>query len=255
MSRSSLVVGVAAVLALAADANAQVISSGTYPFTSDSGVALESMASGTTLLVTPGVDDTASIVTDIGFDFWFNGTRFTQFSANPNALVRLGPVAISGLAFDNTLFANTANAPKIAPYWEDLCTGTNGRVHSKVVGSAPSRKLVIEWLNMQVTRGAACAGAGNGTLQLWLFETTGVIRFVYGAMQAGNPVDGGHTVGIQSGAATNFASVTTLPPASVSYTTANNTQLNAIAAGTAFTFTPNILAAPTGLNFTATTQF
>jgi hypothetical protein len=33
------------------------------------------MSSGTTQLVGPGLDDTASAVTNIGFDFWFAGTR------------------------------------------------------------------------------------------------------------------------------------------------------------------------------------
>ncbi len=62
----------------------------------------------------------------------------------------------------------------------------------------------------------------------------------------------GYSVGLQSGAATNFASVTTAGP-SVSYTTANNAQLDAIRRGTAYLFTPNAPAAPTNLTFTNVT--
>src|SRR6185369_5864455 len=136
-------------------------------------------------------------------------------------------------------------------YWDDLCTGTNGKVHFKVTGSAPNRKLIVEWQNMQITRGAGCAGAGNGTYQVWLFETTGIVEFVYGSMQAANAIDGGYSVGLQSGAATNFASVTTTGN-TVSYAAANNAQTNAITSGTAYIFTPVIATAPTALNFTGT---
>ena len=178
-------------------------------------------------------------MTNIGFDYWYDGVRATQFSVNANGLIRLGPTVVS-TSFDNaTDFASTLNAPKIAPYYDDLCTGSDGKVHYKVVGTAPNRKLVIEWQNMKVTRNTSCVGAvGNGTFQAWLHEPShstspGVIEFVYGALPAAAAADAGYSVGLQSGAATNLASVTTAGP-SVSYTTANNAQMDAIAAGTAY---------------------
>ena len=220
-----------------------------YPFTSGSGVALEDMSSGTTQLVAASQDDTASVVTNIGFDFWYDGVRQTQFSANANGLLRLGGTVVS-TGFTNSL-ASTTDAPKIGVFWDDLCTGTNGQAHFKIIGSAPNRKLVVEWQNMQITRNTGCAGAGTGTFQVWLFETSGVIQFVYGSgLTTSN--DGGYSVGLQSGAATNFASVTTSGP-TVSYVAANDTQTTAITSGTAYTFTPNVPAAPTTLSFTSVT--
>ncbi|MDX6271244.1 MAG: hypothetical protein QOD28_2467, partial [Acidobacteriota bacterium] len=222
-----------------------------YPFAATSGVALEDMTSGTATLVAANLDDNASSVTGIGFDFWYDGVRFTQFSVNANGLCRLGATAVS-TSFDNaTEFNSTTNAPKIAPYFDDLWIGTNGKVHSKVIGSAPNRKLVVEWQNEQIPRIAA-GNAGAGTFQMWLFETTGVIKFVYGSGIAVNTTNGGYSVGLQSGAATNFASVTT-NSGTVSYATANNTQSNAITAGTTYTFTPPTPTAPTNLTFTAVT--
>ncbi|PYS73925.1 MAG: hypothetical protein DMF69_03455, partial [Acidobacteria bacterium] len=220
-----------------------------YPFTATSAIALEDMSTGTSQLVGAGADDTASAVTNIGFDYWNDGVRMTQFSANANGLLRLGPTVVSQ-GFTNSL-ASTTDAPKIGAYWDDLCTGTNGKVHYKLIGAAPTRKLVVEWQNMQITRGAGCAGTGNGTFQAWLFESTGVVQFVYGSIQAANAVDGGYSVGLQAGGATNFASVTTIGN-TVSYAAANNAQTNTIAAGTSYIFTPPVPNAPSGLNFTAT---
>ncbi len=229
------------------------ITAGTYAFAALAGVSLDDMSTGTTQLVAAGVDDTASPVTNIGFDFFYDGVKATQFSVNANGLARLGPVAVS-TAFNNaTGFATTTNAPKIAPFFDDLCVGTDGKVHYKTTGTAPNRKLIVEFQNMQVTRGTACGLVGNGTFQMWLFETTGVIEFVYGALPGS--IDGGYSVGLQAGAATNFASVSTAA-GTVSYAAANDTQTDAIAAGTAYTFTPNVPAAPTFLTFapvTATT--
>lgn len=228
-----------------------LITASTYAFGVGT-AALEDMSAGTTQIVAPGVDDTASPVTNIGFDVWYDGVRYTQFSCNANGLCRLGATAVS-TSFDNgsatTGFATTTNAPKIAPYYDDLWIGTNGKIHTKVIGTAGSRKLVVEWQNMTIPRQTA-ATTGTGTFQLWISESTGVIQFVYGSGIVANTANAGYTIGLQAGVATNFASVTNTG-GTVSYTVHNATQTNAIDAGTSYTFTPNVPAAPTGLNFTA----
>ena len=212
-----------------------LITAMSYAFSVQTGVALEDMSSGTTTLVAASQDDTASAVTNIGFDFWYDGVRYTQFSVNANGLARLGSTVIATTFNNTTSGLNTVtNAPKIAPYFEDLCTGTTGGVRSKVVGTAPNRKLVVEWFGMQVSRGAGCvAGPATGNFQMWLFESSGstnpgVIQFVYGnGIVASQAVDEGASVGLQSGAATNFASVT-VSDDTVSYATANNLNLPGI---------------------------
>jgi len=230
---------------------AQAAINGTsYPYSRGTAVSMEDMSTGTTTIVAASTDDNNSLVWPIGFDFWFDGVRFTSFGANGNGFIRLGG-PVSGASFTNDLDTVT-NAPKIAPYWDDLCVGSNGKVHFKTIGSAPNRKLIVEFFNMKFTRGASCTGAvGNGTVQLWLFETTGVIESVYTALPAS--VDGGYSVGLQSGAATNFAAVTTAGGGSVSYVAGNDTQTTATTAGNAEIFTPQVATAPSGLNFTGTT--
>jgi hypothetical protein len=231
----------------------KLVTAVSYVFSNTSGVSLADMSNGTNTIVPAGSDDGASTVQSIGFDFWYDGVRMTQFSCNANGICRLGPTAVT-TEFDNGSstfgFASTTNAPKICPYFDDLWLGTNGKVHYKVTGSAPNRKLVVEWLNEQIPRGSTAA-AGNGTFQMWLFETSGVIEFVYGSGVNENTANEGYSIGLQSGSATNFASVASLTN-TVSYTVANNTQTNAITSGTAYIFTPQVAIAPSDLNFSST---
>ncbi|HEV7646032.1 MAG TPA: Calx-beta domain-containing protein [Pyrinomonadaceae bacterium] len=235
---------------------ANAVSTGTYPFTFATGVSLEDMSSGTTTISLAGADlddGVSSALSNIGFDFWYDGTRYAQFGVSANGYVRLGSIpAASSPWVNETIFPSTTDAPKIAPFYDDLCVGANGKIHSKTIGTAPNRKLVLEYQNMQITRGAGCSGDGGGTFQMWLSETTGVIEFVYGAGMTGS-LDGGYTIGMQSGSATNYVSVTTAVPTS-SGPPAESSQANAIASGTKYIFTPNApTAAPSNLTFTAIT--
>jgi hypothetical protein len=234
--------------------SSELVTATTYPMTNPAAV-LEDMSSGTTQIIGPSTDDSNSVLANIGFDFWFDGVRFTQFGANGNGFLRLG-AASTGTSFTNSI-ATTTNAPKIMPYWDDLCVGTTGKVHFKTIGAAPNRKLIVEFQNMQITRGAGCAGVGTGTFQVWLFESAGAsnqgaIQFVYGALPIPAGADGGYSVGLQSGAATNFASVTTSAN-TVSYAAANNANATAIASGTSYLFTSNVPAAPSNNLVTAIT--
>ena len=238
-----LAVGALLICARAATAAITVT---TYHFTTATGVALEDMSSGTIQLIGSSFDNFASPPMPLGFDFWFDGVRFTDFSANSNGASRLGTIGVSSGATNS--LASNADAPKIAPYWDHLRTGSNGQVQFKIIGTAPNRKFVLEWQNMQIPR-AQNGQPGAGTFQLWLFETTGAIEFVYGSGIAVNSANSGYSIGLQSGAATNFASVTSLTN-TVSYITANDTQSDAITAGRAYIFTPNVPSAPTNLSFT-----
>jgi hypothetical protein len=225
----------------------------TYIFSAQSGAALEDMSTGTTELLGPGGDNNNSAVAQIGFLYRYDNVFYTSFGVNANGFLKLGGASISASNI-NTINA-TANAPRIMPYWDDLCIGNTGKVHYKLVGAPGSQKLVIEWKNMKITRGNSCDGTGSGAFQLWLSDRTGVIQFVYGdgMVEAATP-NGGYSIGIQSiTAATTFASVTTADN-SVSYTVANNGQITAIPSGTSYIFTPNLPPAPSNLSATNVTQ-
>ncbi len=226
----------------------QTISSSKYAFSTATGVSMEDMSSGTSELLGVNLDDNASSVTDIGFDFWFNGDRYTQFSVSSNGLLRLGSSAVN-TAYTNDLTMSGTD-PKIAPMWDDWHTGSDGGVHYKVVGTAPNRKLVIEWFNV---RSYYDSGPGSVNFQAWLSETSGAIEFVYGSGVVPNSSADGYTVGLAVGSSP-YASVTTSSN-SCSYSSGeNNSNSTTIASGRKYKFTPIVPAAPTSMTFSSVTN-
>jgi hypothetical protein len=237
---------------IAGEPAAEFITPTTYIFSAQSGVALEDMSSGTTELLGPGGDNNNSSLAQMGFLYRYDNVFYTSFGVNANGFLKIGGASIS--ASNINTINSTPNAPRVMPYWDDLCIGSTGKVHYKLVGSPGSQRLVIEWKNMKITKGNSCDGTGSGTFQVWLFERSGLIQFVYGdGMVTAATPNGGYSIGIQAGAASNFASVTTADN-SVSYSVANNVQITAIQSGTSYIFTPNLPPAPSGLSATNVTQ-
>src|SRR5687768_3410458 len=219
-------------------ASANAVDPAMYPFTFGTD-SLEDMSAGTTQLLGAGVEFAASAVTDIGFPFSYDNATYTQFSVNASGLMRLGAAVVSiSSVNDLTHFEDN---PKIAAYWDHICTGTGtGKVHYKLVGTAPNQKLVVEWRDMQIPVNffAGC-GAGTGRFQVWL-NANGRIDYVYGG---GIPANGSrYSIGLTqaAGVAANsgFASITVPAGGSptVSYTAANNANQAAIASGTRYSF-------------------
>lgn len=171
-----------------------------------------------TQLIGPNSDNVASAVTNIGFTFWFAGIPYTQFSVDENGLMKLGSTAIVPEPVNN--LASATNLPKIAPYWDDLATGTNGNVTYYLGGTAPSRVLYVNW-NVTVPKNVA--GAANAVIQAQLYEATGNVHFAFGPTYPATNA-AGYSMGIGV-SATDWASVTVTgnTSATASYgVTANN---------------------------------
>ena len=175
---------------------AQVIQSSTYAFNR---ATAGPSAYIWTELIPSGSDNVASAVTNIGFDFWFAGTKYTQFSVSENGLLKLGSTPISGTDITNNMASGTT-APKIAPYWDDLATGTTGSVGYYLYGTAPDRILFVNWF---VTVPKNTVGAANTTLQVKLYETNNRVILNHGAILANS---GAATIGIGK-SSTDYASI------------------------------------------------
>lgn len=156
--------------------SAQTIAEYTFSTTADG--TLQDMT-GSTNLLTAGTyyDDTASAVTNIGFSFSLGLGTYTQFSANSNGQMQLGATAISGGAA-----SPAANTPRLAPLSGDNAIRATGKLHYLLVGTAPNRKLVVEWLDLRVPYSSATETGTYCRMQAWLYEGSNNIKFVYGTM-------------------------------------------------------------------------
>ncbi len=177
--KMKLATALALLLALlaASTANAQA-NAANYGFTTTTTGSLTDMSSGTTTLLNANLDDTASPVTPLGFEFFFMGVRQGQFSINDNGVLRFALGAQTAAPYKPLAQA----APQIVTaYGADQRTHLgDGKVHFKVNGTAPNRVAIIEWLNNQSNFNAG--GTADLTYQVRLFETSGCIEFVYGSM-------------------------------------------------------------------------
>ncbi|GAB4094503.1 Ig-like domain-containing protein [Flaviaesturariibacter terrae] len=253
-------VGMLSLLVLAASVQAQ--STANYVFSTATNGSLVDMSSGTTQLIASSQDDAQSAITNLPFDFWFMGTRYTQFSVNSNGLIRLGGTAVGTTG--NTQIGGTASAPLISPFSLDTKTSATGKVHYMVTGTAPNRVLAIEFLNMQIGWNS---GTADGTYQALLGED-GSIRFIYGDMtyryvpgtttvsagiQSSNTNNTYATINIGSNAVTTSGGTTnynlgSTAPATIPVSSTDNSSRRV------YTFTPTApTAAPTNLQFTNTT--
>ncbi|MBX3727233.1 MAG: DUF11 domain-containing protein [Xanthomonadales bacterium] len=239
-----------------------------YVFATTTSGNLVDMSAGTTQILAANLDDTASAVTPIGFDFVFQGAVYSQFSANSNGLIRLGPTVVQNAGPYKPL--GQAGQALISAYGADQRTHTSGRVHFRVDGTAPNRVLVVEFLNMQANWNAG--GTADLTYQVLLSETTGQIEFRYGAMAmstlgaadansrdphigfSSGSVAGtiGTVTAPQSGAPAPTYDGNVAPPVANLYVAGPIDALTSAADGARRTFTftaPPAPTAPTGLSF------
>jgi len=235
--------------------------SGSLALLADGTTAVD-MTTGTTQLVAAGLDATASLATNIGFDFYFMGSKFSQFSVQEDGIMQLGGTVVSTNIY--VLSGGTLTAPRLSAFNQDMRTGTTtGKIHYKLVGTTPNRCLVLEFSDMQIfyTAGAA---AGTSKWQMRLYETTGVIEYVYGTMSTTSGTAGGPDIGFYTGVTVNssFSSVSFANHTSSTATYAVNaaptigsaiTNLTSSANGSrrVYKFTPPVaVTPPTSLTFT-----
>ncbi len=177
-------------------------SSTNYTVTAGSNESLTNMTGSTTLIGANQVtvaSDVTNMTPSQDFEFWFMGTRYTQFSVSSNGILRFGSVAINGnantpslnfqqriCAFASGDGANDASCPTGTSDGDWRTLAGSGRIHYRVTGTAPDRILTTEWLNMEMEAGT---GTADGTFQIRLHETKpantngGRIEIVYGSMR------------------------------------------------------------------------
>ncbi|MFY7963835.1 MAG: fibronectin type III domain-containing protein, partial [Chitinophagaceae bacterium] len=177
------------------------LSTANYTTSTNATSSLVDMSSGTTEVHGATVDDAVGTLQSIGFDFTLMGITYTQFNATSNGVIGLTNTGTS-LASSAGTQNGTNTAPIIAPFGGDHETNTDGKVHFKVIGSAPNRVLVVEWKNMRLDYES---GTADGTFQALLYETTNVIEFIYGNMSVVSTYTTNPNIGFMVGNGANQA--------------------------------------------------
>ncbi|WP_448518991.1 T9SS type B sorting domain-containing protein [Rhodoflexus sp.] len=192
---------------------------GNYAFSTVTSASLLPMNDATTTLVHgPNTHLSASPVIPIGFEFWFMGVRYTDFSVNSNGVMRLGnqPIVNTGNAF--TIAGNARLVPFVGTDFNpqtqtqvgSLRTSATGRVHFRRGGTAPNRFLIVESRNMAVN---FTSNTADATFQIVIYETApgnangGRIEFRYGQVRSTVELNS-INIGIGSGdGATQFLAI------------------------------------------------
>lgn len=150
---------------------------GTYTDLGASGTAVTTNFNGNPMTY----DDDNSSIQNIGFNFTFNGTVFTQFVLCTNGFIRLGTTAPSTTTYS---VLNSSEINIVSPFNYDLNAGASTpeyRVHTS--GAVGSRVCTIQYKNLREWEGPP-AQYGNISFQIKLYETSNNIEFVYGSFIA-----------------------------------------------------------------------
>lgn len=208
-------------------------------------------------------DDNRSFPVALGFDFWYDGVRYTEVSISTNGYIDFSASTNQGgptsapYGYANGQFSNpsgTLNA--IAPFYDDQTTqgGSDplgNSIRSVMTGTAPNRVFTIEWNDMAVYLNTT----PSLTYQVKLYEFTGVIEFHYSTMSQGT-ANFSYTCGINGPLMSGSPTPSELKVQQTANTAtfSNNQQNNLSAmpqANSRITFTPPVPAAAVGsLTFT-----
>ncbi|MCI0585578.1 MAG: hypothetical protein L0323_01900 [Planctomycetes bacterium] len=129
------------------------------------------------VLVFSGGDDGYSGRIISPFIFQHYGVAFQLIDINRNGFLTPFPGGGGGTDFINDVMGSP-NPPNgvIGPWWDDT-THVGGQTLYEVQGSAPNRRFVVEWNNLEAFPGN---GSGeNATFQAVINETTNVLEFHY----------------------------------------------------------------------------
>ena len=124
---------------------------------------------GTSLFMT---DDSQQGPFNIGFNFCFFGTTYTQFYVGSNGWVSFSPGQPTTFT-TQTIPTGNVLVPRncIMGPWQDWHPGLGGQIKYQVQGVAPCRKLVVSWIGVPMY---SCT-SNQGTFHIVINESTNYI--------------------------------------------------------------------------------
>ena len=173
---------------------------------------------------------TSGIGLPIGFSFTYNGSNFDLFGVNADGWISFGQSSLTPSVNMNTSSATapisaTSTAPanlqnRLSVFGHALAGQAGSQLSYAILGTSPYRQLVIEWKKF---RKSATATGDNLTFQIRLFETTNIVKFIYGTVTYSGYAPGTCQVGLRGSANTDYNNRSSLTSwATTTAGTANN---------------------------------
>jgi len=208
----------------------------TYSFSQSLGTF--TAITGGTVLGTGSFDDNNYNANPIGFTFTFNGTGYTTFSVNANGFLCMGSTVFSSY----TPLSSGSSNNVVSILARDLQgLSANGELRYEVLGSSPTRTLVVQWLHMRKYG----ASGDDWNFQIRLNETSNTIDLVYGSFTTNTSsttvqvgLRGASNADFNNRATTTNWAATTAGASNSASCTLSNTVFPA--SGQTFTFTPPV---------------
>jgi len=206
-----------------------------YTFSQSSGTF--TAITGGTVLGTGAFDDNVYANNPIGFTFLFRNVAYTVFSVNANGWLCMGATASSSYTPLSTGVSNNV----ACAIGRDLQGLANGELRYELIGTAPNRTLVLQWLH--VKKYGSTGSGDDWNFQIRLNETTNVIDIVYGTFTT-NTTSTTVQVGLRGATNADFNNRTTTTDWAATTAGGSNsascTLSNTVfpASGQIFTFTP-----------------
>ena len=172
------------------------------------------------------INDALSSTINIGFNFIYDGTTYTQFKASSNGFLTFNT---SNTLAQPTNNLNTSTERTIlAVLWDDDQTGASGNVNYKLTGATPNQILTVEWYKLRWNKSGYSAGTID--CQIKLYETTNVIEYIYnrGSYQSfGNSSGIGASIGLGGSTSGDFVSLSDLVVSPTKSTSTETTTIGA----------------------------
>ena len=115
-------------------------------------------------------DDAVSSALPIGFTFSFFGNSYTNFAISSNGFITFSPFS-SGCCIGQSIPNTSAPNNLIALAWEDLDPSSGGSISYFTTGTAPNRKLIVNYSSVAVIGNSSTVSS-----QLILYETSNIIE-------------------------------------------------------------------------------
>ncbi len=129
----------------------------------------------------------------IGFTFNFFGNNYTEFRISSNGFVAFTLSTTGCCSGQNIPNPNTPNN-LIALAWDDLNPALGGSINYFTTGTAPNRKLIVNYVGIRV----AGSSSPNVTSQVILYETSNLIEIHSADINGVDPA----TMGIENATGT-----------------------------------------------------